>query len=55
MHAEVNNFNEQRLDEMEGRLIELPVINIHPTIESYKPHVSKGVHESPLLSIVKLK
>ena len=55
-NAEVNNFNEQRLDEMEGKLIELPGINIHPTIESYKPHVSKDgrVHESPLLSIVKL-
>ena len=56
-NAEVNNFNEQQLDEMEGKLIELPAINIHPTIESYKPHVSKDgrVHESPLLSIVKLK
>ena len=56
-NAEVNNFNEQRLDEMEGKLIELPAINIPPTIESYKPHVSKDgrVHESPLLSIIKLK
>ena len=56
-NAEVNNFNEQRLDEMERKLIELPAINIHPTIESYKPHVSKDgrVCESPLLSIVKLK
>ena len=56
-NAEINNFNEQRLDEIEGKLIELPAININPTIESYKPHVSKDgrVHESLLLSIVKLK
>ena len=56
-NAEVNHYNEQRLSEMEEEDVELPAINIHPTITSYQSYVSRNgtVHDTPLLSVVKLK
>jgi hypothetical protein len=54
---EVNKLNEERLNEIEGEVIELTAINIHPMIKSYQPHVNKdgSIKDTPLLSVVKLK
>ena len=56
-NAEVNRFNEQRLNEIEGEVIELTAINIHPMIISYQPHINKdgSINDTPLLSVFKLK
>ena len=56
-NVEVNHYNERRLNEMKEAAVELSAVNIHPTITSYEPHVSRNgtVHDTPLLAVVKLK
>ena len=53
----VNTENRKCLNKVNGELIEVEAINIHPTIKNFKPAISKKgtVKETPFLSVLQLK
>ena len=58
MNKDVNMFNENKLNEIDGDVVALEASCIHPTIKDYKPQISSDgttIKDAPFLYKLKLK